>query len=113
LDLSPTTAQHAIRQGTQVGRNIAAAVRMHPDKIRPFRYKMLGQLAAIGRQRGVASIFGLQFSGFLAWLLWRSAYLIKLPSAIKKLRVMLEGIARGSVESNDSRVIHSTTPFSP
>jgi NADH dehydrogenase len=86
----PTTAQHAIRQGTQVGRNIAAAVRMHPDKIRPFRYKMLGQLAAIGRQRGVASIFGLQFSGFLAWLLWRSAYLIKLPSVIKKLRVMLE-----------------------
>ena len=51
---------------------------------------MLGQLAAIGRQRGVASILGLQFSGFFAWLLWRSAYLIKLPSVIKKLRVMLE-----------------------
>ena len=86
----PTTAQHAIRQGTQVGRNIQAAVRAHPNKVRPFRYKMLGQLAAIGRQRGVASVLGLRFSGFFAWLLWRTAYLIKLPSAIKKLRVMLE-----------------------
>jgi NADH:quinone reductase (non-electrogenic) len=86
----PTTAQHAIRQGAQVGRNIAAAIRVQPSKVRPFRYRMLGQLAAIGRQRGVASILGLQFSGFLAWLLWRSAYLIKLPSVMKKLRVMLE-----------------------
>jgi NADH dehydrogenase len=86
----PTTAQHAIRQGTQVGRNITADIREHPEKVRPFRYKMLGQLAAIGRQRGVASILGLRFSGFLAWFLWRGAYLIKLPSIMKKLRVMLE-----------------------
>jgi NADH dehydrogenase len=86
----PTTAQHAIRQGAQAGRNIAAAVRGQPGDIRPFRYKMLGQLAAIGRERGVASILGMQFSGFFAWLLWRSAYLIKLPTVTKKLRVMLE-----------------------
>jgi NADH dehydrogenase len=86
----PTTAQHAIRQGAQAGRNIAAAIRQQPEKVRPFRYKMLGQLAAIGRQRGVASILGLRFSGFLAWFLWRSAYLIKLPSFTKKVRVMLE-----------------------
>jgi NADH:ubiquinone reductase (H+-translocating) len=86
----PTTAQHAIRQGTHVGHNIAAALIGDVEKIRPFRYKMLGQLAAIGRERGVASIVGLRFSGFLAWLLWRSAYLIKLPSISKRVRVMLE-----------------------
>jgi NADH dehydrogenase len=86
----PTTAQHAIRQGAQVGRNIAAAIRGQPGEVRPFRFKMLGQLAAIGRQRGVASILGLRFSGFFAWLLWRSTYLIKLPTVTKKLRVMLE-----------------------
>ncbi len=86
----PTTAQHAIRQGAQAGRNIAAAIREQSGKIRPFRYKMLGQLAAIGRRRGVASMFGFRFSGFLAWFLWRSAYLTKLPSFTKKIRVMLE-----------------------
>jgi NADH:ubiquinone reductase (H+-translocating) len=86
----PTTAQHAIRQGAQAGRNIAATIREHPEKVRPFRYKMLGQLAAIGRRRGVAIILGMRFSGFPAWFLWRGAYLIKLPSFAKKLRVMLE-----------------------
>jgi len=86
----PTTAQHAIRQGTQVGRNIAAALRANAEKVRPFRYKMLGQLAAIGHRRGVASILGLRFSGFFAWFLWRGAYLIKLPTLSKKLRVALE-----------------------
>jgi NADH dehydrogenase len=86
----PTTAQHAIRQGTQVGRNIAAALQANPMKIRPFRYKMLGQLAAIGHRRGVANILGLRFSGFLAWFLWRGAYLLKLPSVSKKFRVALE-----------------------
>lgn len=86
----PTTAQHAIRQGTHVARNIAAAMSGQPAKVRPFRYNMLGQLAAIGHQRGVASLLGLRFSGFPAWLLWRSAYLIKLPSIKKRVRVALE-----------------------
>jgi NADH dehydrogenase len=86
----PSTAQHAIRQGSQVGRNIAAVLRANPEGVRPFRYKMLGQLAAIGHRRGVASILGLRFSGFFAWFLWRGAYLIKLPSLSKKFRVMLE-----------------------
>jgi NADH dehydrogenase len=86
----PTTAQHAIRQGTQVGRNIAASIRGRPEKVAPFRYKMVGQFAAIGRERGVGSILGLRFSGFIAWLMWRSIYVIKLPTAKKKLRVMLE-----------------------
>jgi NADH dehydrogenase len=86
----PTTAQHAMRQGARVGRNIAAVIRGHSEEVRPFRYKMLGQLAAIGHQRGVASIFGMRFSGFPAWFLWRSAYLIKLPSFTKKVRVALQ-----------------------
>jgi NADH dehydrogenase len=73
-----------------VGRNIAAVLRANPESVRPFRYKMLGQLAAIGHRRGVASILGLRFSGFFAWFLWRGAYLSKLPSLSKKFRVMLE-----------------------
>src|SRR5262249_45350653 len=48
---------------------------------------MLGQLAAIGRRTGVANILGLNFSGFLAWFLWRSIYLSKLPRLEKKVRV--------------------------
>ena len=88
----PPTAQHAVRQGRQVGANIAAAVRGQARKIRPFRYRMLGQSAAIGRQRAVATVLGLRFSGFAAWLLWRGAYLFMLPRLDRKIRVLLQWI---------------------
>jgi len=83
----PPTAQHAIRQATQVGKNIVAAIRGVPKK--PFAFSTLGQLATIGRRTGVANILGIKFSGFTAWFLWRSVYLLKLPRFEKKLRVAL------------------------
>ena len=45
----------------------------------PFRFRTIGQLAAIGRRTGVARIFGVNFSGFFAWWLWRTITLSKLP----------------------------------
>jgi len=34
-------------------------------------------------------VFGIKFSGFIAWVFWRSVYLMKLPRLPKKLRVMV------------------------
>ena len=53
---------------------------------------MLGQFAAIGRQRAVATLLGLRFSGFVAWLLWRGAYLLMLPRLDRKIRVLLQWV---------------------
>jgi NADH dehydrogenase len=83
----PATAQHAIRQGPVLARNIEAAVLGGGRVQKPFRFRMLGQLAAIGQRRGAANIMGWNFSGFIAWFLWRSAYLSKLPRLEKKIRV--------------------------
>ena len=83
----PPTAQHALREGRQVARNICARMKGKPTT--PFAFKMQGQLAAIGRRTGVARIFGLKFSGFVGWALWRSVYLMKLPRLEKKIRVGL------------------------
>ena len=47
-------------------------------------------LAAIGRRAGVAEILGLRFSGFVAWALWRTIYLSKLPGLQKKVRIALD-----------------------
>src|SRR5215475_14224652 len=82
----PPTAQHALREGVVVAKNIEATILGRPPK--PFRFKMLGQLAAIGHHTGVAMVFGVKFSGFIAWCFWRSVYLMKLPRLAKKLRVM-------------------------
>jgi NADH:ubiquinone reductase (H+-translocating) len=82
----PPTAQHALREGVMGAKNIEAAILGRP--LKPFRFKMLGQLASIGHRTGVAMVFGIKFSGFIAWWFWRSVYLMKLPRLAKKLRVM-------------------------
>jgi NADH dehydrogenase len=84
----PPTAQHALRQARTAADNIVAATNNRP--LRPFEFQTIGQLAAIGRRTGVARIFGVNFSGFLAWWLWRTIYLSKLPRFEKKVRVAID-----------------------
>jgi NADH dehydrogenase len=85
--LYPPTAQHALRQGKVVAHNVIATVRGAAKK--PFVFSTIGQLAAIGRRTGVANILGVNFSGFIAWWMWRTIYLSKLPRLEKKVRVAL------------------------
>ncbi len=84
----PPTAQHALRQGTVAAQNIIAAI--FEGHRRPFEFKTIGALASIGKRTGVARIMGVNFSGFVAWWLWRSIYLSKLPRFEKKVRVALD-----------------------
>ena len=84
----PPTAQHALREGKTLARNLIATVRGGP--LKPFWFSTIGQLASIGRRTGVANILGINFSGFMAWWMWRTIYLIKLPRFEKKLRVALD-----------------------
>jgi NADH dehydrogenase len=84
----PPTAQHALREGACVARNIVAELTGEPKTA--FSFSTIGLLAAIGRRTGVANILGLKFSGFIAWWLWRTIYLAKLPRFEKKVRVALD-----------------------
>jgi len=83
----PPTAQHGLREGLVAAKNIEAVVLDQP--LNSFTFTTLGQLATIGRRTGVAMVFGVKFSGFIAWCLWRTVYLMKLPRLSKKLRVMV------------------------
>jgi NADH:ubiquinone reductase (H+-translocating) len=85
---SPPTAQHAIRQAAVLAENIVAEMRV--EALKPFRFKTLGMLAAIGRRAGVAEILNMRFSGIVAWALWRAIYLFKLPGLQKKVRVAMD-----------------------
>ncbi|MBV8843837.1 MAG: NAD(P)/FAD-dependent oxidoreductase [Bryobacterales bacterium] len=84
----PPTAQHALRQGRVAAHNIVAAIQGRSSKT--FSFRMLGQMAAIGQRVGVAEVLGVKFSGFLAWWLWRTIYLAKLPGWDRKVRVALQ-----------------------
>jgi hypothetical protein len=71
-----------------VAQNIAAVLSGRP--LKSFSFKTIGLLASIGRRTGVARIFGLNFSGFFAWWMWRTIYLSKLPGLDKKVRVAFD-----------------------
>lgn len=77
-----------MRQGLAAARNIDAAITGRTPQ--PFRFSTIGLLASIGHRSGVAQIFGVRFSGFAAWWLWRSVYLSKLPGLAKKARVTIQ-----------------------
>src|SRR6266480_2477359 len=83
----PPTAQHGMREAVTAAKNIERTIL--GEGLKPFRYRTMGMLASIGHHTGVASMFGFKFSGFIAWWMWRSVYLAKLPRLVKKLRVMI------------------------
>jgi NADH dehydrogenase len=84
----PPTAQHALREGKVAAENIAAVLAGKPPQ--PLRFRTIGLLAVLGQRTAVAEIWGHQFSGLLAWLMWRTIYLSKLPGLEKKVRVWLD-----------------------
>ncbi|NBC49610.1 MAG: hypothetical protein GVY22_16870 [Gammaproteobacteria bacterium] len=84
----PPTAQFALRQGPQLAANIARQVRGEPT--RPFGYQPKGLMSAIGHNRAVARVYGINLSGFIPWLLWRGFYLLYIPTLARKARLYLE-----------------------
>ena len=71
------TAQNATREGVHLAQNISAVLR--GDAPRPFRFKMLGQLALLSHKKAVAEILGVRLRGTLAWAMWWVIYTAKLP----------------------------------
>jgi NADH dehydrogenase len=86
----PPTAQHAIRQSDIVAENIITSIKTKNHGLkRKFDYKTKGMMAQIGKRSGVAILFGkIKLHGIVAWWLWRSYYLVNIPTAKKKLKVI-------------------------
>ena len=82
---SPPTAQFAIRQAKIAAHNIVTSIRGGSEK--RFHFKELGKLGALGHRSAVAQILGVNISGFFAWFLWRTIYLMKLPGWGRRLKV--------------------------
>jgi NADH:ubiquinone reductase (H+-translocating) len=79
----PPTCQHALRQARRLAKNLSGP----PE---PYGYRMLGQVATLGRHKGIAEVLGLRLRGFLGWWVTRSYHLYQLPLASRKLRVVVD-----------------------
>ena len=89
-NISPPTAQHALRQAKTCAENIVAAMR--GTKKTKFAFTGLGKLGSLGRRSAVAEILGLHFKGLFAWLLWRGVYVTKFPGFDGQLRLVADWI---------------------
>lgn len=79
----PPTSQHALRQARCLARNIGG-------ERQPYAYRSLGQVATLGRHKGIADLLGIRLRGFPGWFATRTYHLYQLPMASKKLRVVAD-----------------------
>jgi NADH dehydrogenase len=72
-----------LRQARRLAKNLAGV----PE---PYRYRMLGQVATLGRYKGIADVLGVRVRGFAGWFVTRSYHLYQLPLLTRKLRVVVD-----------------------
>jgi NADH dehydrogenase len=82
---APPTAQHATRQASTLAENIVA--RMRGGEVKTFAFKGLGKMGSLGHRSAVGEVFGVPISGFLAWFLWRTIYLMKVPGWGRRVKI--------------------------
>jgi len=86
--MAPPTAQHAVREGKLLARNILAVLDGREPE--PFTYRTKGQLVSLGHRSGVGIVMGILVRGFPAWWLWRTYYLLQLPTWLRRVRVAID-----------------------
>ncbi len=83
----PQVAQVAIQQGANLARNFKA-IKKKAD-LNPFKYVDKGSMATIGRNRAVADLPFLKFSGFVAWLTWMFVHLMAIVGVKNRLLIFI------------------------
>ena len=81
--VDPPTCQHALRQARVLAKNLAG-------EPQPYAYRMLGQVATLGRYKGIADVMGIPIRGFPGWFVTRSYHLFQLPLVRRKIRVVVD-----------------------
>jgi NADH dehydrogenase len=81
--VDPPTCQHALRQARRLAKNLGGTPQ-------PYAYRMLGQVATLGRYKGIADVMGLRLRGFPGWFVTRTYHLLQLPLFSRKLRVIVD-----------------------
>jgi NADH dehydrogenase len=81
--VDPPTCQHALRQARRLAKNLEGS----PE---PYGYRMLGQVATLGRYKGIAELPGFRLRGFPGWFVARTYHLYALPMIRRKIRVVTD-----------------------
>ena len=102
----PPTCQHALRQARRLAKNLTG-------ERKPYRYRMLGQVATLGRYKGIADVVGLRFRGFAGWFVTPVVPPVPAPAADPKAarRRRLDDVTL--LQARHRRAEHARPPRSP
>jgi NADH dehydrogenase len=81
----PPTAQHGMRQGRRLARNLTAW--LEGGRLEPFAHRNIGAVCSLGRYKGVAVIWGVKLRGFPAWFAHRSYHLYAMPTLTRRVKI--------------------------
>jgi NADH:ubiquinone reductase (H+-translocating) len=111
------SAQHAVRQAEVLADNVIAYLRGQP--LRHYQHRYAGSVASLGLYRGVAEIYGIRFTGPLAWLMHRTYHLSRMPTFNRKVRILTdwtaallfrrEVVALGQINDPKAEFVRATT----
>ncbi|GAA3942051.1 NAD(P)/FAD-dependent oxidoreductase [Chitinophaga oryziterrae] len=100
----PMVAQVAIQQGANVAANLKKILKKDPALV-PFKYKDLGSMATIGRNKAVAEFAGMKLYGYFAWMVWMAVHLLSLLGFRNKLVVFINWFYRYFTFERGTRII--------
>ncbi len=104
----PPTAQHAVRQGKQLAKNILAVSRgEQPSR---YCYEPIGTLVSIGGHKGVATIRGRHVRGWLAWAMWRGIHFALMPSPDRRIRLVIDWLLSGFLPRDTAQLVMKPKP---
>ncbi len=106
----PGTCPVAIQMGKYVALVLRREERGITEPRLPFHYFDKGQLAVIGRGRGVADLGPAHFGGFVAWLLWIFVHIFFLIGFRNRVIVLLEWAISYFTYSRGARLITGEAP---
>ena len=99
----PQLAQVAIQQGKLLAANLKRMEKKKP--LKPFRYKNLGSMATVGRNRAVAEFKKVKTQGWIAWVLWLGVHLRSILGVRNRVSVMLNWIYNYFTYDQSLRII--------
>lgn len=108
----PQVAQVAIQQAKNLAKNLKLINQgADSSELTAFRYKNLGSMATIGRNKAVVEIGKFRSQGFFAWVLWLVVHLRSILGVKNKMMVLLNWLWK-YVSYNDSirMITYATKP---
>lgn len=100
-DALPSTASVAVQEARYISRHLR--MRIQKTEIAPFQFHYRGDMASLGFMSGVCEVYGWQFKGFMAWMIWKLFKLAMLPRYKNRFQILADWLITAIFKRDTSR----------